>query len=341
MEELKKQAAKITSLHVQGATNIAIFAVRQMAEFAQRNSKLPPSELWEEVKKAEKILYYSRSTEPAMKNGLAYIISRTKALIDAEGFGKIDLVETIKQKSAEYIKILNDCTDQIAKIGARRIPKGVEHFRIITHCHSSVVEAILIEAHKQGKQFEVISTETRPLYQGRITAMNLHKAGIDVTQVVDSAMRWVCKHKRIDMAIIGADAITSEGTVLNKIGSRLLALVAKENSIPFYVATQLLKYSQDTLFGNQEDIDMRKGEEIWSEICETARGCKPSGIKILNPAFESVSRFYINALITEAGIFPSGQAQSMFAEKYPGLQKGFEIIEETPVIGLAQGYHCE
>lgn len=333
MKELEKEAAKITSLHIQGATNIALFAVDQMAQYVGRNASLPPKELWDGIIKATKILYNSRSTEPAMKNGLSYLISFAKSAIDSEGYGNVNIAEIIQSKAQEYKDMLKESSREIARIGARRIPKNTPNFRIMTHCHSSVVEGILIEAHKQKKEFEVICTETRPLYQGRITARELYDAGINVTLVVDSAMRWVCKNKRIDMAVIGADAITSEGTVLNKIGSRLLALVAKEDGIPLYVASQLLKYSQETLFGTHEDIDMRGPEEVWSSVHDVKRGPRPEGVHILNPAFESVNRYYISSLISEVGIFPSGQAQIMFAEKYPDIQKGYKILEHENING--------
>ena len=98
------------------------------------------------------------------------------------------------------------------------------------------------------------------------------------------------------MILIGADSLTAKGTVLNKIGSRLLALVAREMHVPFYVATPLLKYNPDSVFGTLEKIEMRDYSEIWPE--------KPDNLEILNPAFETISRRYIDGLITEAGIFP-------------------------------------
>ncbi len=76
-------------------------------------------------------------------------------------------------------------------------------------------------------------------------------------------MRWAVNHFEVDLILIGADSITSEGTVLNKIGSRLLALVAHEEHLPFYVASPLLKYNPETSFGLLEKIEMRNPNEIW------------------------------------------------------------------------------
>ena len=134
--------------------------------------------------------------------------------------------------------------------------------------------------------------------------------GIPVTHVVDSAMRWVVKHfnKRIDMILIGADSISTEGTVFNKIGSRLLALMAKENHIPLYVVTTILKYNPASMLGNIEEIEMRPTDEIWKD--------PPAGIKILNPAFETVSQDLIASLITEIGIFPSTLISEKFEKEF-------------------------
>ncbi|MHA1643243.1 MAG: ribose 1,5-bisphosphate isomerase, partial [Promethearchaeota archaeon] len=136
-------------------------------------------------------------------------------------------------------------------------------------------------------------------------------AGIKVIHVVDSAMRWAVNHYEVDLILVGADSITSEGTVLNKIGTRLLALVAHEEHVPFYVASPLLKYNPKTSFGILEKIEMRDPTEIWD--------FKHENLTILNPAFETVSRRYIDGLITEAGIFASSHVHYYFTKLYPDL----------------------
>jgi ribose 1,5-bisphosphate isomerase len=210
--------------------------------------------------------------------------------------------------------LLKTAKKKIAEIGARRIPNVEKdnEFIIMTHCHSSVVTAILLEAKRQGNDnFMVINTETQPIMQGRKTAKKLLSAGIDVVHIVDSAMRWAVNHYKVDIIIVGADSITSEGTVLNKIGTRLLALVAHEEHVPFYVASPLLKYNPETSFGMLEEIEMRDPTEIWDY--------QHDHLSILNPAFETVSRRYIDGLITEAGIFASSHVHNYFTKLYPDL----------------------
>jgi ribose 1,5-bisphosphate isomerase len=322
MELLIEAANKIKSLQIQGATNVAKFAVRSLIEFARRHSDLPRVDLWKKVQQAEKILYDTRPTEPAMRNGLMYILGKLK--VDEEnGIFDTDLAQMIEIYGTEYEKLLKDSQDRIAKYGARLIPENIPDFVVQTHCHSSVVEGIFLEAARQGKKFKVIATETRPFYQGRITAKKLAEHGIKVIQIVDSAMRWAVRNLKPSLIIIGADSVTSEGTVLNKIGSRLLALVAREDHVPIYSATPLLKYNPGTAFGYFEKIEMRDTKEIWKDWEN-----KPDSVEFMNPAFETVSRTYINGLITEVGIFPSGEVHNIFRHAYPFLFDAYHFIED-------------
>jgi ribose 1,5-bisphosphate isomerase len=265
---------------------------------------------------AQKILIETRPTEPAMQNGLKYIINHLKE--SKQNLRLTEIPRRIDFYKEKYHKMIKSAKQKIAKIGARRIPEVPrnDRFIVMTHCHSSLVTGILIEAKKQGKDFIVINSETQPKLQGRKTTNELLDAGIKVIHVVDSAMRWAVNHFEVNLILIGADSITSEGTVLNKIGSRLLALVAHEEHVPFYVASPLLKYNPKTTFGILEKIEMREKNEIWNK--------NHKNLQILNPAFETVSRRYIDGLITEAGIFASSHAHYHFLSYYPELTKNIK-----------------
>ncbi|MGQ4875666.1 MAG: translation initiation factor eIF-2B [Promethearchaeia archaeon] len=312
MEQLKKDAELIRSLEIQGATNVALFAIDALARYAESlKESCSSEEMIKKLEEAVEILCGTRPTEPAMRNGLNYIIKKLKR--ECSTSPEISTISLIKRYKDEYKSLLERAKQKIAEIGARRIPEvpRSNEFVVMTHCHSSAVTGILIEAKRQGKDFIVINTETQPRLQGRKTAKELLDAGIKVIHVVDSAMRWAVNQFQVDLIIIGADSITSEGTILNKIGSRLLALVAHEEHVPFYVATPLLKYNPQTSFGILEKIEMRDPCEIWED--------PPENLEILNPAFETVSRRYIDGLITEAGIFASSHVHFQFAKLYPDL----------------------
>ncbi len=298
----------IRTLRIQGATNIAIEGVKAFASLATRLEVASFDKLFEELEKARHVLATARATEPALRNGLRYIIynlhEKAKTVKEAK-----DIANSFTQ---EYVNLLKESKQKVISYGAHRIKPGST---IMTHCHSSLSTGIILEAHKQNKDIQVFCTETRPLYQGRITAKELVEAGITTTQVVDSAMRWVLNRHDVDIIITGADAITSQGTVINKIGTRLLALAAKEMDIPFYTAINLLKYDPETSIGKLSEIEMRAGAEIWEK--------PPDGLNFLNPAFETVSHDLIDGIITESGVFSPSIVYMIIKEKYP-----FMIISE-------------
>ena len=309
MDQLIKDAKKIKSLEIQGATNVAINAINFLSSYAKRLNDDNLETCFSNLYNAVDILIDTRPTEPAMKNGLKFIMNKLEK--EKENCYAEFISDIIEKYKNQYNDLLQNSKKRIAKIGARRIPSTERKFTVMTHCHSTLVTAILLEAKRQKKNFNVINTETQPRLQGRKTAKELIEVGIKVIHVVDSAMRWAVRHFEVDLIIIGADSITSEGTIINKIGSRLLALVAHEEHVPFYVASPLLKYNPETNLGVLETIEMRPPEEVWEN--------PPEGIEILNPAFETVSRRYIDGLITEAGIFASSHVPNYFLKLYPEM----------------------
>ena len=309
MEELTRVAADIKSLKIQEATNIAIEGVKAFSAYINRiNPSVSPEELIQKIEEAYHIIIETRPTEPAMRNGLKkvlYDINQAKSVT-------VDEIQKISIEAGRYyVDLLKSTKEKIIETGAAQIESG---YTLMTHCHSSITSAIFVRAFEQGKDIKAICTETRPRYQGRKTARELVEAGIPTTQVVDSAMRWILKRESIDMIVIGLDAVTSQGTILNKIGSRLLALAAKESDIPLYVAGSLLKFDSDTIFGRKTVIEMRDDSEITKDWTDA-----PKGLKVLNPAFEAVSRNLIAAMITEEGVFPSTLVYDRVKQRYPWM----------------------
>lgn len=247
-------------------------------------------------------LVEARETEPMLRNGLRYMQTHTpKEWSDREAFKA-----TASRASAEIVGHFRESKRRIVMIGSRRVRDGNT---ILTHCHSSAVTETLIEAHMQGKRFRVIQTETRPKYQGRITARELVEAGIDTTMIVDSAARHYMKE--IDFVVVGSDAITSEGNVINKIGTSQVALAANEARVPFYVVSTLLKFDPVTIHGEYEAIEERETGEIWEN--------PPEGLKIRNPAFDVTRRDYIHGIITEEGIISPHSILEAVHRHYPWI----------------------
>lgn len=260
---------KIKSLEIQGAENIAIAAVKAFAE------KLKETQDLEQLKVYIKELESLRATEPALRNSLHY------CLLNFKNDPHVD--ETV----FNYFKTSKA---QIAEIGAKKIQDGMTVF---THCHSGTVTGILIKAWQAGKRFTVRNTETRPRYQGRKTAEELAAAGIPVVHSVDSAGRVGLK--KSDIFLFGADAITVEGNVVNKIGTTAFAEFANLYQIPVYSCTNSWKFDPNTITGADEPIEERDSAEVWES--------PPKGVKVLNPAFELTSADKITGIITELGVF--------------------------------------
>lgn len=255
-----KIARDIKSVKIQGARNIAKNALLAYELFP--------------TKKSKQELLSLRPTEPMMENVL-------------------DLAE----KNHDYKKILEHFDDAQNEIN-KAVLKLIKNNNIIfTHCHSTNVINALIYSKKKGKKFEVYNTETRPLFQGRKTARDLRREKIKVTMFVDSALGVALsgedKIKKPNLVFIGADALTKKG-IVNKIGSEVIARIAKDEDIPVYVIADSWKFTKKKIPREQ-----RKLNEIWDNA--------PKGIKIKNPAFEFVKKKYISGIVSEFGVMKYGE----------------------------------
>ncbi len=277
----------IKRLRIQGARAVAQAGIRVMEAVIKTTKAKDGRTL---VKRAERIgseLVRARPTEPALRNAIARIITKMEEVKEQP----VDVVRKVGLIAAEdYRKMLIESQQAIADIGAGIIEDGDT---ILTHCHSSAVVAILKRAVEQGKQFTVIVTETRPKYQGLITARELLKAKIKVIYCTDSAVGWFMK--KVDKVLVGCDAILADGSIVNKIGTLPVAIIAERFGVPVYVAGGAYKFDPQTVLGIAEPIEQREAKEIIDPK-------KLRGAKIVNPAFDITPAELIKALITEKGI---------------------------------------
>jgi ribose 1,5-bisphosphate isomerase len=301
METVKATAEKIRKLEVQGARNAAIAAVKALQALAQVTKAKNKTELLAELTQAQEIIFATRETEPLMRNAIRCLIGQVKGSSNEK---IAQLCSMLVSKADEFLKELDDSREKTAEIGAKRIQDGMTVF---THCHSSTVTCLLAKAKHSGKNFKVICTETRPAFQGRITAKEMVELGIETTFIVDSAARTFMP--KADLVIVGADAITSEGNVVNKIGTGALAVLAFEARKPFYVVSELLKFDPVTLYGSYEGIEQRSPSEVWKEA--------PEKLIVKNPAFDVTPNRYIHGLICEEGIIPPQNVLEVMHRAYP------------------------
>ena len=178
---------------------------------------------------------------------------------------------------------------------------------ILTHCNAGALATAgqgtalspMYEAHEKGKKFRVYVDETRPLLQGaRLTAWELSRAGIDATLICDNMAGVLMKHGKIDTVITGADRIAANGDTANKIGTFSLSILAKEHSVPFYIAAPSSTFDLKIKTGSEIPIEQRDAGEITS-FGQTR--IAPKGINVYNPAFDVTDAENITAIITEKG----------------------------------------
>jgi ribose 1,5-bisphosphate isomerase len=300
-QAVRVAADRIRKLEVQGARNVAIAAIKALEGLAEETTAKTRKEFLKELTEARSVLFASRATEPLMRNAVRWIISQ----VERSGKQQVEaLAKLVASSSGQFLKNLEASKECIAEIGAKRIR---DNSVVFTHCHSSTVTHLLSKAKKDCKTFEVICTETRPVFQGRITAKEMLALGVKTTFIVDSAARSFMRN--VDIVIVGADAITSEGNVINKIGTSTIALLAHEARKPFYVVSELLKFDPATVCGDYEKIEERSPDEVWKDA--------PEKLVIRNPAFDVTRRDYIHGIICEEGIIPPHSVNEVIQRKYP------------------------
>jgi methylthioribose-1-phosphate isomerase len=179
---------------------------------------------------------------------------------------------------------------------------------VLTHCNAGALATSaygtalspMFVAKEQGKTLHIYADETRPLLQGaRLTAWELMQAGIDVTLITDSMAGQVMKEGRIQRIIVGADRIAANGDAANKIGTYSVSVLAKEHSIPFYVAAPSNTFDLDLPDGSAIPIEERDAEEITESF---GKRTAPDGVKVYAPAFDVTPAAHIAAIITERGV---------------------------------------
>ncbi|MEK6847213.1 MAG: hypothetical protein AABY16_03540 [Nanoarchaeota archaeon] len=248
MNSFSKICRDIKSIKIQGAINVAKAGIKAYS--------LKPT------KKAKNLLIHLRPTEPAL-------------------FHALNIAEKISpEKALQHF-------DNAQNVINHYVFNFIQYKSVIfTHCHSNTLANALIHTHKSGKRFSVISTETRPLFQGRKTAKQLSKAGIKVIQITDSAVHEFIKNTNLVM--IGADAVLNSG-VINKTGSTTIAEIAHVHKKPFYVVADSWKFYPKNI-----KIESRHPKEVWNKSSKN--------LNIRNPSFELIPKNYITKIISEFGV---------------------------------------
>ncbi len=247
-----------------------------------------------------------RQTRPTAVN-LFWAIERMMSIIHKANRDK-DIIDLVKDLEKEAISIASeDCAinHKISQYGAQLFNEPVS---ILTHCNAGSLATagfgtalgVIRQAFSEGKITRVFADETRPLLQGaRLTAWELMQENIPVTLITDNMAGWVMKKNMVQAVIVGADRITLNGDVANKIGTYSVAVLAKEHKIPFYVAAPVSTFDFTMNSGLDIPIEERHADEVAQFAgVQTA----PKGVEVFNPAFDVTPNSLISAIITEYGV---------------------------------------
>ena len=237
---------------------------------------------------------------------LAWAVERMRRVADEAGHGS---VKEIKHRLIqEARKMLDEDIAANSAIGrhGQRLLKGGS--RVLTHCNAGALATggygtalgVVRAAVEAGKRIEVLADETRPFLQGaRLTAWELKESNIPVTVITDNSAGYFMQQGKVDAVIVGADRIAANGDVANKIGTYMVAVLAKTHKIPFYVAAPKSTIDYSIKSGKEIPIEQRDEKEV-TRI--HGRQTAPHGVAAENPAFDVTPHRYVSAIITEKGV---------------------------------------
>ena len=305
LRSYEEVAEAIRKMVVRGAPAIGVSAAMGLALGTKQSVGTSVADLEDDFNYMCDVM---SKTRPTAVN-LFWAIERMRATFNREK-ASIDDVEKLKEKLiAEALAIFQEDIEanrSIGRYGADLIPDGAT---VLTHCNAGALATagdygtalgVIRGARDAGKRVAVIADETRPFLQGlRLTAWELAKDEIPVTVITDNMAGHVMKNGKVDCVVVGADRIAANGDAANKIGTYMVAVLAQQNNIPFYVAAPITTLDLTLATGDEIPIEERDGREI-THIGGKQLG--PDGVVVHNPAFDVTPNTLIAAIITDRGV---------------------------------------
>lgn len=272
---------------------------------------------------------YLNSSRPTAVN-LSWALNRMEAVcLKAGREEKRSVREVLEILHKEAVEIKEEDIRVCKTIGEYGLSLVKPGDGILTHCNAGqlatckygTATAPIYLGQERGYQFKVFADETRPLLQGaRLTAYELHSAGVDVTLICDNMSAMVMKNGWVNAVFVGCDRVAANGDAANKIGTSVVAAVAKHYGVPFYICAPTSTIDYDTPMGNEIKIEQRPAEEV-TEMWYKER-MAPEGIKVFNPAFDVTDHSLITAIITEYGIARAPYQKSLEAIRKKKAEDG-------------------
>ena len=297
--DYREVAEAIRSMVIRGAPAIGVAAAMGMALGVQ---EADPARLDAEV---DEIAATLAATRPTAVN-LFWAIDRMKTLYQRLRGKPVDEIRARMTEEAQRIYREDIAINEaIGRNGAPLVPDGKT---VLTHCNAGALATagygtalgVVRAAVAQGKNIDVFADETRPFLQGaRLTAWELMEDRIPTTLITDNMAGHFLKSGRIGCVIVGADRIAANGDVANKIGTYGVAVLAKENGVPFYVAAPISTLDLNLASGAGIPIEQRPASEVTQVFGVPVA---PEDVAVQNPAFDVTPARYVSAIITERGV---------------------------------------
>ncbi len=256
------------------------------------------------------------ATRPTAVNLFWAIERMVRLKANLNGASREELVRLMAEE-AQQIRLDDIARCQaIGRHGAELVPDGKT---VLTHCNAGALATagygtalgVIRAAVASGKKIDVFADETRPFLQGaRLTAWELQQDNIPTTLITDNMAGHFLHSGRIGCVVVGADRIAANGDVANKIGTYSVAVLAKENNVPFYVAAPLSTFDLSIPSGDQIPIEERNGAEVTHVYGVPVA---PENIAVANPAFDVTPNRYVSAIICERGIARAPYEESLRA----------------------------
>jgi methylthioribose-1-phosphate isomerase len=301
-DDYRDVARSIKEMYIRGAPAIGAAAAFGLALAAKQSHAAHREALLADLEQAAGVI---RATRPTAVN---LFWATDRMLRKARASEKATVGDLVQELVAEAQRIADDDVQINRRMGAHGATLIEDGFNILTHCNAGALAtvdygtalAVVRAAHEQGKKIHVWVDETRPRLQGaRLTSWELMNEGIPMTLIADNVAGHLMRTGQVDIVVVGSDRTAANGDVANKIGTYKLAVLAKENGIPFYavVPTSTIDLSVPT--GDDIPIEEREALEVTHvRECQVA----PDGVRVLNVAFDVSPHRYVTGIITENGI---------------------------------------
>lgn len=305
LRSYEEVAEAIKKMVVRGAPAIGIAAAMGLALGASQSVGMSVADLEDDFNYMCQVMSQTRPTAV----NLFWAIERMRERFRREK-GTTQETEKIKASLVEEAQAIFrediEANRALGRFGAELLSDGDT---VLTHCNAGALATagdygtalgVIRGARDAGKRIAVIADETRPFLQGlRLTAWELAKDNIPVTVITDNMAGHVMKSGKVNAVVVGADRIAANGDAANKIGTYMVAVLARKHEIPFYVAAPISTLDLSLKTGDEIPIEERDGREI-THIGANQLG--PDGVDVHNPAFDVTPNELITAIITDKGI---------------------------------------